>query len=104
MRGTIVNRGTSWGLKVYVSDPQTGARKQKWFGGFRTRKEAEVQLADMLAKIHGGSMVPTTKLTVAEFLEDWLAKYAAGNVRETSLRSYRDIVRQHLIPALGCIP
>jgi integrase len=104
MRGTIVNRGTSWGYKVYITDPQTGARKQKWFGGFRTRKEAEVQLADMLAKIHGGGMVPTTKLTLAEFLEDWLTKYVAGNVRETSLRSYRDIVRAHLVPGLGRIP
>jgi hypothetical protein len=28
MRGTIVNRGTSWGVKVYVTDAQTGAKKQ----------------------------------------------------------------------------
>jgi integrase len=57
----------------------------------------------MLAKIHGGGTIPTTKLTVAAYLDDWLQKYAAGNVRETSLRSYRDIAHQHLIPALGRI-
>lgn len=63
-----------------------------------------MQLAKILAKIHGGGVIPTTRLTVGEFLEDWLTKYAAGNVRETSLRSYCDIVRQHLIPSLSRIP
>lgn len=33
-----------------------------------------------------------------------LGAVVAGNVRETSLRSYRDIVREHFIPALGRIP
>lgn len=102
MRGHIRRRGKSFCVKIRVHD-ETGRLRQKWFS-FPTRKEAETHLAEMLAKIHGGGTIPTTKLTVAEYLEDWLAKYAAGNVRETSLRSYRDIAHQHLIPALGRIP
>jgi len=107
MRGCIVKpkgRRKSWSVKVYVGrDPQTGIKRYKWFS-FPTRREAEARLSQMLAQLHGGGTIPTTKLTVAEYLEEWLQKYAASNVRETSLKSYRDIVRQHLTPALGSIP
>lgn len=104
MRGHIRKRGRLWRVKVSLGrDPETGKSRQKWFS-FPTRKEAEAQLSEMLAKIHGGGTIPTTKLTVGEYLLQWLEKYATGNVRETSLRSYRDIVRQHLIPSLGRIP
>lgn len=107
MRGCIVKpkgRRKSWGVKVYLGrDPGTGKPRQKWFS-FPTRKEAEAHLSQVLARIHGGGMIPTTKITVGKFLEDWLQKYATINVRETSFKSYRDIVRQHLIPALGTIP
>ncbi len=107
MRGCIVKpngRRKSWGVKVYLGrDPRTGVKRYKWFS-FPTRHEAEARLSQMLAQLHGGSTIPTTKLTVAEYLEQWLKKYATSNVRETSLKSYRDIIRQHLIPALGLIP
>lgn len=39
--------------------------------------------------LHGGT-IPTAKITVGKFLEDWLQKYAATNTRETSFKSYRD--------------
>lgn len=107
MRGCIVKpkgRRKSWGVQVYLGrDPETGKGKRKWFS-FPTRKEAEAHLSQMLAQLHGGGTIPTTKLTVAEYLLQWLEKYAAGNVRQTSLMSYREIVHRHLIPALGRIP
>lgn len=104
MRGCIIKpkgRRKSWGVKLYLTDPQTGAKRPKWFS-FPTRKEAEVHLSEILAKIHGGGTIPTTKLTVAQFLQQWLEK-SAGTVRETSFASYRDIVNKHLSPALGQI-
>ncbi len=105
MRGTIIKptgRRKSWGVKVYVTDAQTGTKKQRWFS-FPTRKEAEVHLSDMLAKIHSGGTVSVTKQTVADYMEEWLLK-RAGAVRETSLDGYRHIVHTHLIPAFGGIP
>ncbi len=107
MRGCIVKpKGPrkSWSVKVYLGrDPRTGVKRYKWFS-FPTRREAEARLSQMLAQLHGGGTIPTTKVTVAEYLQDWLKKYATSNVRETSLKSYRDITHQHLIPALGSIP
>lgn len=104
MRGHIQKRGKSWRIKVTQGrDPATGKVRQKWFT-YPTRQEAEAALSLMLTQIHGGGTVPTTRITVAAFLEDWLAKYASNNVRETTFPGYRDIVRRHLIPAVGAIP
>jgi integrase len=105
MRGCIIKptgRRKSWSVRLYVIDPQTGAKHRQWFS-FPTRTEAEAHLADMLAKIHGGGTVPVTRQTVAEFLRTWLDK-RAGAVRETSHESYGQIVNGHLIPALGQAP
>jgi integrase len=107
MRGCIVKpkgRRKSWSVKVYLGrDPRTRVKRYKWFS-FPTRREAEARLSQMLAQLHGGGTIPTTKLTLAEYLEDWLKKYATSNMRETSLKSYRDIIHQHMIPAMGSIP
>jgi integrase len=90
-------------VKLYLTDPQTGAKRPKWFS-FPTRKEAETHLSQMLAQLHGGGTVPITKMTVAAFLEQWLKEHASSAVRPTSLAAYRDIVRRHLIPSLGRMP
>jgi integrase len=106
MRGAIIRptgRRRSWAVRIYITDPVTGARNRRWFS-FPTRTEAQAQLADMLAKIHGGGTVPITKMTVATFLEQWLKDYAGSAVQPASLAAYRDIVRKHLIPALGRMP
>jgi integrase len=105
MRGSIIRpRGVhrSWGVKVYITDAQTGAKKQKWFGRFKTRKDAEAHLSQVLTQVHGGGTVPTTKITVGKFLHEWLEK-RAGAIRETSLDGYRAIIEKHLVPALGAV-
>lgn len=103
MRGHIQKRGKAWRIKVTQGrDPATGKVRQKWFT-YPTRQEAEAHLADMLAKIHGGGSIPTTRITVGQFLREWLEK-RAGAIRATSHESYVQIVNGHLLPTLGTIP
>jgi integrase len=104
MRGHIRRRGKSWALVVYLGrDPVTGKHRRKW-STFRTRREAEAQLAQILSQIHGGGTLPSTKLRVGEFLEQWLQDYALGAVAPTTLARYREIISRHLVPSLGFIP
>jgi len=72
-----------------VIDAVTGARKQKWFGRFKTRKDAEAHLSQLLAQIYGGATVPVTKQTLGQFLREWLEKHES-NVRPTSFKAYRE--------------
>ncbi len=104
MRGHIRRRGRSWAVVVYLGrDPQTGKHRRKW-STFRTRREAEAHLAAYLTQLHDGLTLPTTKLRLGEFLEQWLRNYAAGAVAPTTLARYREIVRLHLTPSMGHVP
>ena len=54
MRG-IVMRGKTYSY-VFVLEPEhEGKRRQKWVGGFRTKKEAEAGLAEALGRVHAGT-------------------------------------------------
>lgn len=44
MRGHIVKRGSMWSFVVDIGLDKNGKRKQKWFLGYKTRKEAEEAL------------------------------------------------------------
>lgn len=46
---------------------------------------------------------PPSGVTVADWLETWL-RHKAGEVRETTLRGYRQVVSNHLEPLLGQVP
>jgi integrase len=43
------------------------------------------------------------RTTLAEFLERWLTTYVQNEVEETTLVSYRGIIRKHIVPYIGQI-
>ena len=71
-------------------------------GGFPTRRAAEAALAELQDQVNKRSHVEPTTLTVAEYLESWLAAKAAI-VANTS-RCYRSHLDLYLIPGLGHLP
>ena len=106
MRGHIVKRSKdSWTVVLSLGrDPATGKRKQQWVSVKGTKKQAEQKLAELLHQVDTGGFVKPAKLTVAEFLRQWLQDYASTNVRPTTLDGYRNIIERHLVPALGYMP
>lgn len=94
--GTIVRRADGrWVAAVSVPD---GTRS--WIYG-RTRKEVSDRLTDVLSDLRKGVMPAPARVTVADLLNQWLEDGAKGSVRDSTYRSYSDIVRLHLIPTLG---
>lgn len=50
--------GAKWGFLIDIGiNPQTGKRKQKFRGGFKTKKEAEVAAASFLLELNNGTFV-----------------------------------------------
>lgn len=96
----VFKRGKTWTIVYYVTD-ENGKRRQKWKGGFRTKKEAERELARITHALHTGTYVEPSRMTVAEYLRYWLENYAKTNVAPSTYSRYRIIVEGHLIPALG---
>jgi len=105
MRGHIRKRSkNSWSIVLDLSrDPATGKRRQQWVSVKGPKKQAERRLAELLQQAETGGFVKPSRLTVGEFLHQWLRDYAATHVRPSTLEGYQGVVKRHLIPDLGNI-
>lgn len=103
MRGHLIKRSKdSWSIVLDIGrDPVTGKRRQQWTTVRGTKREAERKLTGIQNKIDMGLFVKPSKLTIGEFLQDWLSSYVTTNVRAATAEGYRIIVERHLTPALG---
>lgn len=106
MRGHIIKRGkNSYSVKFGTGkDPVTGRYKSQWVTVKGTKKDAEKRLSELLNQVDTGTFMKPGKLTLAEFLETWLADVAKHNLSPRSFERYAGIVRQHIIPDIGRIP
>lgn len=69
MRGSAVKRGNTYSIVFDLGrDQRTGRRKQKWIGGFKTKKEAEAALAQALAEVMRGTYIDPARITAGEWL------------------------------------
>lgn len=92
----------SWSLIFDLSpDPATGKRRQKRMTVKGTKKEAEKIMRETLSSIDGGAYIKPEKMTVAQYLNQWLDTYVEPNLSATTSQGYKSIVRHHLIPGLG---
>ncbi|NQT74671.1 MAG: site-specific integrase [Chloroflexi bacterium] len=102
MRGHIRKRGNSWVIVAYLGrDPQTGKRRYQWQSVKGNKKQAEKELTALLTRLENGIYIKPTKMTVEEYLEQWLQDYVSSNVRPRTREDYTSKVRLHIIPELG---
>jgi integrase len=104
MRGHVRKRGSKWCVVVDgVRDPG-GGRKQKWFSGYRTRREAEDGLATILGRLQRGETIDPDRTPLAEYLSAWL-KGRRGELAPLSITQYESMIRTHIEPhAIGGTP
>ena len=83
MRGHLRKRGKqSWSAVVDIGhDPNTGKRRQKWITVKGTKRDAERHLAEVIHDLNTGGYVEPSRLTLADYLEEWMADYVTGSVR-----------------------
>lgn len=104
MKGYFRKRGNTWSYTVDVGkDPATGKRKQKSKGGFKTKKEAQQALNEVMSKVYKGDYQEPEKMNIKEFMNEWLEVYAKNKVKETTLKNYKRAVDSRIVPALGMI-
>ncbi len=105
MRGHIKQRAKgSWSIVIDVGrDPQTGKRQQQWHTIKGTKKEAEAKPRELIDALEKGVFVKPSKMTVGEWLEEWLKNYAALHVSPRTLEGYKFLIRRHIAPALGAL-
>jgi len=106
MRGHIRQRAKgSWSIVIEIErDPATGKRRQQWHTVRGTKKEAEAKLRELIDALEKGIFVKPSKMTVGEWLDQWLENYVKVNCSIRTYDGYSSIVKNHLKPNLGTIP
>lgn len=92
---------TRWYVVVDVGADSEGRRKQKWHGGFATRREAEVERAKLVNSLHSGSYIAPDRLTFEQWVsESWLPMIRT-RIKPSTYDSYRSNMQTHVLPAIG---
>src|SRR4051794_38706388 len=102
--GSIFRRkdGT-WSAELSYRDDYGTLRRRTVYG--RTQAEVRAKLRDARARIVSGAPVKDASMTVAAWLDEWIAKaLAASNRKQATKDLYAHIARTHLVPTVGTIP
>jgi len=110
MRGSIKRRYKgSWSIIIDLGrerDPTTGGskRRQKWVTFRGTKKQAETKLTELLRQADAGEFVDNSRVSVGEWLREWLDKAIRPPARRPNTYDrYRHVIEKHLIPTIGTI-
>ncbi len=83
----------------WIAQATIQGKRKSLYG--KTRKEVQDKLRALLADVDKGILPPTERLSVAQFLERWLADVVKPGVRSATYREYKNTVERHAVPALG---
>ena len=79
------------------------ARRQEFHTGYESKKEAEQELAKVLAALATGGHIEPSKMLLADFLRtEWLPAIRP-TIRPTTFASYETHVLRHIIPRIGSL-
>lgn len=101
--GTIYRRETPSGASSWVAHAtwQEGGKRRQSKRSFRTKKEAQAALTELLAAHQTGTFVAPSRMPLREFVEPWLAALENQGRKPTTLRGYRTSLDAYVLPRLG---
>lgn len=102
--GSIRQRKTGkWEARVTVgADPGTGKPIRRSIYG-DTQAEVRKQMIAVLRELDKGTYQTPEKVTVAQWMQEWLSTFCANKVKPLTLQSYQGIIKNHIIPAIGSL-
>lgn len=103
MQGSISKKRDRWYIRYYIGKDENGKWKQKWEGGWTTKKEAEKVLRSRIEELENTFERKTDSSTLEVYLLHWLESYCKPRLAENTLRGYSVNVRKHILPYIGRI-
>ncbi len=87
---------------ISVLDPETGKRRQKWFSGYKTKKEAQADVAKKITELNEGTFIAPSKVTLKDYLNHWL-EIKSMSIEKSTFAGYKAFINQHVIPSIGMV-
>ena len=102
MKGSVFRYKKAWAGVIDLERGLDGERKQRWVYG-KTKKEVDEKLAKIFTALRAGTYTEPSKITVGEYLAQWLLS-VKSSVSIKTIERYEDLVKGHLVPAIGGVP
>lgn len=99
MRGHVARKGNRYYIVLEMERDHRNNRKQKWISGYRSKKEAEKDLPNILLQYQDGYKEPEN-VTFETYLKEWLRKKKQDSAYGTYAH-YKSYTDNHIIPGLG---
>ena len=101
--GSIRQRSDGrWEARITIGiDPKTGKPKRRSIYG-SSQAEVRKQLTKLTKAIDEGTYQEPNKLTVGQWLDNWLITYC-HNLKPLTQSSYKVVINKHLLPNIGGI-
>jgi integrase len=103
LRDGVMKRGRTWSYVIRVRDSETGVSKPRWVGGFATEEEAKAARDEGRVRARRGDYIDRNRITVAEYLDDWLDSHAM-EIKPRTVLDYRSCIRLYVTPRIGHLP
>lgn len=99
--GSIYQRkDKTWAGVTRYEDPETGEKKKHFVYG-KTRKDVVAKKQAWEDELKKGVLPKAGKITVSQWLDDWLETYKKNSVRQNTFESYQVIIGAHIKPSIG---
>lgn len=95
--------GYAWQVIIESGFDGNGNRKRRYKTVNGTKKDAEKVKTQLLAELHQGTLIEPSKLTLQEYLREWMKTYVEPNLSPTTNDGYRVNIEKHIIPNIGHI-
>ncbi|KKL56151.1 hypothetical protein LCGC14_2248290 [marine sediment metagenome] len=92
---------TLWYMVVDIGKDGDGRRRQKWHGGYTTRREAEVAKAKIVNDLHTGFYVTPDRITLNGWVKESWLPMVESRIKPSTFYSYRHNMKLHVLPTLG---
>jgi integrase len=93
-------RSGLWAVKGDVA-PRGAPRKQIHKRGFRRRRDAVDYWHEVSGNVRSGTHVSPSTMTLSQWAETWCAGLPATGLRDSTVRSYRDVLEGLVAPRIG---
>jgi integrase len=102
MNGSIRKKGkSSWQIIIDLGRDASGKKLRKFVTVKGTKAEAQRKRRELLTNLDKGIPVNSSKITLAAWVERWLAEYVRHKNSQHTYERYDRLLRLHVLPVLG---
>ncbi len=104
MNGSIQTRGkNTHKITIELGMSENGRRIRKYTTVKGTKADAKKKLRELLTAGDNGAPITTSKITLSEYLDEWLERKKSSKVTQKTIIDYAGIINRYLKPNLGHI-